>query len=233
MRSLSLLIIGDEILSGEIADENGPYAIGRLGADGVRAVRQVVVPDDVGQIAGELTRLRALSDSVVLSGGIGPTHDDVTRPAVARALDCPLEGHAEAEARIRSFYGEGVTQAELAMAQIPRGSRLVEGLKTASFGFAVGSVYILPGVPFLFRDLIEGIAPEFKADPLHRVELSSLRREGQIASLLSSVQAVAPDVAIGSYPVCQGACWSVRVVVRGEDAARVTEVADELRPGLA
>ena len=232
MRSLSILIIGDEILSGEIADENGPYVIGRLGADGVRAMRQVVVPDDVDQIADELIRLRAISDAVVISGGIGPTHDDVTRPAVARALGVPLEGHEEAEVRIRGFYGDAVTEAELAMAQVPRGARLVQGLKTSTFGFAVGCIYVLPGVPFLFRDLIEGIAPEFQAEPLHRIELRSERREGELARILSSAQSSAPDIAIGSYPVHRGTDWYVRIVIRGENETRVTEVARLLRPDL-
>ncbi len=229
---MGVLIIGDEILSGEIADENGPWLIGRLGGVGVKTVRQVVAPDDEEEIASELGRLRGLADAVVTSGGIGPTHDDVTRQAVARALGVPLEEHGEAARRIRAFYGGETTSAELAMAHLPRGACLVEGAKTASFGFSVSGVYVLPGVPFLFRDLVERLATNFQAEPLHKVELQSDRREGEIAELLASAQGEASDVAIGSYPVCEGGRWHVRIVLRGGDAARVAALAARLEPRL-
>ncbi len=230
---MGILIVGDEILSGEIADENGPWLIGRLGGVGVRTVRQVVVPDDVGQIAEELVRLSAMADAVVISGGIGPTHDDVTRPAVARALGLVLEHHGEAETRIRGFYGDAVTDAELSMAQVPTGARLVNGVKTGTFGFALPGIYVLPGVPFLFRDLIEGIAGDFGATPLHKHELRSDLREGEIAPVLAALQHDQPDVAIGSYPVCEDGCWHVRIVLRGTDRQQVDDAVEHLRPRLS
>lgn len=230
MRSASILIVGDEILKGEITDENGPYFMGQLGAAGIPAVRQVVVPDAAEPIIEELTRLRALSDAVIVSGGLGPTHDDVTRPAIAQALGVPLVTHAEAEARIRGFYGDRVTSAELTMAQMPEGAQLVNGVKTGTFGFVLGGVYALPGVPFLFRDLVDGLTREFGTEPLHTEELRSERREGELAPVLASVQGAATDVAIGSYPVCVDGCWHVRIVLRGTDPARVSAVAAEIRP---
>lgn len=233
MRSVSILVVGDEILTGEIADVNGPFLMRRLGADGVRAVRQVVVPDDVEAIVTELTRLRGLSDAVVISGGLGPTHDDLTRPAIARTFGVELEELPEATERIRSYYGDRATEAELSMARIPRGATIVHGVRTGTFGFELGGVYAFPGVPALFRDLIERIAERFQAEPLHRAELRSDLREGQIAALLARVQGDATDVAIGSYPVCEQGRWHVRVVLRGGDPARVAAVADEIRPRLA
>jgi len=232
VRSVGILIVGDEILSGEIADENGPWLIGRLGGEGVRTVRQVVVPDDVDEIGSELARLRGLADAVVISGGIGPTHDDVTRPAVARALGLSLEHHAEAEERIRGFYGAAVTDAELSMAQVPAGARLVSGKKTGTFGFALSGIYVLPGVPFLFRDLIEGIAQDFGGAPLHKQTLRSDLREGEIAHVLAALQSDTPDVAVGSYPVCDDGCWHVRIVLRGADREQVEAAAEHLRPRL-
>src|SRR2546428_14066019 len=116
MKTAALLIVGDEVLTGEVRDENGPWMIGRLAALGTRVVRLSVVPDRLGDIVQELTRLRALADAVLVSGGIGPTHDDLTRPAVAAALGVPLEGHPEAAARIRGWYGAKPTDAELSMA---------------------------------------------------------------------------------------------------------------------
>lgn len=233
VRNVGILIIGDEILSGEIVDENGPWLIRTLSAVGVRTVRQVVVPDEEQEIAAELVRLRGLADAVVVSGGIGPTHDDVTREAVGRALGLPLEEHAEAVQRIRSFYGSRATDAELAMACIPRGSRLVNGARTNTIGFEIGGVYVLPGVPFLFRDLIEGFTAEFQATPLHKTELRSELREGEIAACLAEIQGSAPDVAIGSYPVCEGGDWHVRIVLRGRDPDRVAALANEIGPRLA
>lgn len=232
MRSVGILIVGDEILSGEIADENGPWLIGRLAEAGVRPVRQVVVPDDEAEIVAELGRLRGMADAVVISGGIGPTHDDVTRPAVARALGVGFERSQEAVAKIRGFYGDRVTEAELSMAEVPAGARLVHGPRTGTIGFSWPGLYMLPGVPFLFRDLIEGIVPDFTAQQLHKHELRSDRREGEIAPMLAALQGEHGDVAVGSYPVCEEGCWYVRVVLRGVDADQVAAAAEAIRASL-
>jgi molybdenum cofactor synthesis domain-containing protein len=221
MRSAAILIVGDEILSGEIRDENGPYLIQRLAGAGVRIQRVAACPDREDEIVAELARLRALADAVIVSGGIGPTHDDVTRPAIARALGVPLATHAEAHERIRGFYGALTTTAELEMARLPQGSRLVDGPRTGTFGFAVSGLYGFPGVPFLLRDLTEAILPEFRGAPLTRAEIVTNLREGEIAACLTETQRGAPEVAIGSYPVFADGRWIVRVVVRGEDASRV------------
>lgn len=233
MRSVAVLIIGDEILQGEIHDENGPRLVRRFADAGVPVVRMVTVPDEHDAIITELNRLRALADAVIVSGGIGPTHDDYTRPAIANALGLDLTAHTEAEDRIRGYYGDRVTAAELSMAQFPVGARIVNGLRTGTFGFEVDGVYALPGVPRLFRDIIEGLADEFQAAPLHRVELRSSLREGEIAPRLATAQDAWRGVAIGSYPVCDDeGCWHVRVVLRGSDPAQVAEAAKDLKGQL-
>jgi molybdenum cofactor synthesis domain-containing protein len=232
VRTAAILVVGDEILSGEIADSNGPYLLARLASAGVRVARVVVTPDDEDAIADDLARLRALSDAVVVSGGIGPTHDDVTRPAAARVLGVPLARHEEAERLIRGFYRERVTDAELSMADWPRGARILLGPRTGTFGFSCCGVHVLPGVPPLFRDLADVLAVELAGPPLHRTELLTHRREGEIAPGLAAGQARAHDVAIGSYPVLEDGRWHVRVVLRGPDAARVAEVAREVRGAI-
>lgn len=230
MKAAAILIIGDEVLSGEVRDENGPWLIGRLAAFGTRIERLATVRDRLGDIVDELRRLRSHADAVVVSGGIGPTHDDLTRPAVAAALGVPLERHPDADAHVRRWYGDRTTDAELAMADLPRGSRLLIGAKTTALGFFVAGVYVLPGVPFLLRDLVEGSAAEFSGPPLHRVEVSLTRREGEIAEGLARLQAAALDTAIGSYPsVDPDGVWSTRIVVRSPDAARASAVADQVR----
>ncbi len=233
VRSVAILIVGDEILSGEITDENGPHLIQRLARDGVHVVSQSVVRDGVGEIVEEIERLRRCADAVIISGGLGPTHDDMTRPAVAQAMGVGLERHQRADLRIRGFYKEKVTDAELSMAMFPEGARIVDGVKTGTFGFEIGGVYALPGVPFLFRDLIEGIALEFHPEPVHRTEVKTTLREGEIAPQLTEMSERIDDVAIGSYPVCEDGCWHVRLVVRGTDEGRVNEVAEELKDTLA
>lgn len=233
MRSVAVLIIGDEILHGEIRDENGPRLVRRFSEAGIQVVRMVTVPDEGQEIISELNRLRALADAVIVSGGIGPTHDDYTRAAIARALGLDLEDHPEALDRIRGYYGDRVTDAELSMAQFPSGARIVSGLRTKTFGFEIQGVYALPGVPRLFEDIIEGIADEFRADPLHKVELTSSLREGEIAPRLAHAQDAFSEVAIGSYPVCDDeGCWHVRVVLRSADPEQLAAVARDLETRL-
>ena len=232
MRSVALLLIGDELLSGEITDQNGPFLLQHLRERGLRLERLVVAPDDRTTIQAELRRLRDGADVVVISGGIGPTHDDVTRPALAQVLGRALVRHPEAERRIRGFYGEGATSSELDMADLPEGAVLTDGVKTDTFGFAVEGFYAFPGVPFLFRDLVRGMDAVFGRCALHRVEIRTPRREGEIAPVLSATQAAREDVSIGSYPVFEEGTWHVRVVLRGEDAAQVEGVAASLRATL-
>lgn len=233
MRTASVLIVGDEILSGEIRDENGPFLIQRLAGLGVRVQRLATCPDREEDLVLELSRLRALSDAVVVSGGIGPTHDDVTRAALAVALGVPLTRHAEAERRIRGYYGAEVTSSDLEMADLPRGARLVIGPATGSFGFELSGVYGFPGVPFLLRDLTTAILPEFSGAPLVKSELHTDLREGQIAPVLSAAQRDSPDVAIGSYPVVDAGRWHVRIVLRGPTIERVSALEQRLRADLA
>jgi molybdopterin-biosynthesis enzyme MoeA-like protein len=166
---------------------------------------------------------------VVVSGGIGPTHDDQTRPAMARALGVPLVPLPEAVEKVRGFYGAATTASDLEMALLPEGSRLVRGPRTGGFGFQVAGLYGFPGVPFLLRDLTEAILPQFHGAALTRAEMHTDLREGEIAVGLTEAQRAAPEVAIGSYPVFTEGRWIVRVVVRGEEAGRVFACEQDLR----
>ena len=234
MRTAAILIVGDEVLSGEVRDENGPWMLARLAALGSRVARVAVVPDRVDDIVDELRRQRGMADAVLVSGGIGPTHDDVTRPAVARALGVPLERHAEAETRIRAWYGARTTEAELSMAMLPRGARLMQGARTTTLGFAIGGVMSMPGVPSLLRDLVEGAAAELSGPGLAKTEVVTPLREGEIADDLTRIQGEAVDVAIGSYPVLHpDHTWTTRIVVRASDPLRAEEVASQVRAACA
>jgi molybdenum cofactor synthesis domain-containing protein len=232
--TVGVLIVGDEVLTGEVRDENGPWLLARLTALGSRVVRMSVVGDREPEIVRELSRLRAEADAVVVSGGIGPTHDDVTRQAVAAALGVPLEEHADAVARVRAWYGDRETPAERAMALLPRGASVLLGPKTGALGFAAAGVTVLPGVPFLLRDLLDGAADRFAGPALRREEIHTPLREGEIADDLSRIQGAALDVAIGSYPVYgPDGRWSTRVVVRSSDPLRSAAVAADVRAALS
>lgn len=232
MKTAALLIVGDEILSGEVRDENGPWLLARLAALGTRVARVVTVPDRVEDVAAEVVTARAAADLVVTSGGIGPTHDDVTRQAVAAALDLPLVRHEGALAKVERWYGAKTTEAERSMADLPAGAVILRAPRTDTLGFEVGGVLVLPGVPSLLRDLVDGEPERFAGAPLHRAEVRTDRREGEIAPGLRAVQSASPDVAIGSYPVLDGRRWWTKVVVRGADPARVAAVADAVRARL-
>jgi molybdenum cofactor synthesis domain-containing protein len=230
VKTAGVLIVGDEVLAGEVRDENGPYLVESLSSFGSQVVRVVTVPDRETDVVSELSRMRAMADAVLVSGGIGPTHDDVTRPSVAAALGVPLEPHTEAAARIRRWYGDKTTEAEMSMSLLPRGSRLLPGARTGTFGFAVAGVYVMPGVPVLLRDIVEATAAEFRGPPLHREEVHTDLREGEIARDLTCIQAAALDVAIGSYPhLHAGGGWTTKVVMRSSDAARCRTVSAEVR----
>ncbi len=232
MTRAAILVVGDEILAGEVTDRNGALVLSVLPAAGVPVVRLVAVPDREEDIVDELGRLRALADVVIVSGGIGPTHDDVTRPAVARALGVPLETHPDAERRIRAWYADRATDAELGMGVLPAGARLLPGERTGTFGFEIGGVHVLPGVPLLFADILKPLAATLPARTTYREVLSTGRREGEIAPSLAAVQGRSPDVAIGSYPVLEDGRWHVRVVLRAIDPDRLAAVAREVRAVL-
>ena len=173
--------------------------------------------------------MRAVADVVLTSGGIGPTHDDLTRGTVAEALGLHLVRHAEALERVERWYGAKTTEAERTMADLPEGSVLLRGARTDTLGFAVANVVVLPGVPFLLRDLVDGSAERFAGPPLHREEVHTDLREGEVAPALTAIQAGSLDVAIGSYPILDGHRWWTKVVVRGADASRVAAVASSIR----
>jgi molybdenum cofactor synthesis domain-containing protein len=225
-----IVIIGNEVLSGEVPDGNIHFLARRLTELGTRVRSIEVVPDEDEAIVAALRAGIADNGTRILAtGGIGPTHDDRTRAAVAAALGVPLERHAEAEECLRAGYGPGITASELDMALLPRGSRLVIGRRTRVAGFVAGPVHVFPGVPDLLVDVFETLAHEFAGNPEHRLEILSPLKEGDFAPELTRVALDFPDVAIGSYPARIDGRWQVRLILRGLDAARVARVALEVR----
>lgn len=199
MRSASVIIVGNEILTGKFADENGPYFIRRFRSLGVRLRRLVVVPDETDAIADEVARAAEASDEVFTTGGVGPTHDDVTFEGVAAAFGLPVVVHPDLHAQLVQ-HGLPDDAANLRMAQVPEGATLVWPT-LASFPIVkVRNVWVLPGVPGLVRQKFEAIAPELAGPEVHCRRVFARDREPEVAGWLTDVAARCAGVEIGSYP---------------------------------
>ena len=201
MKTAALIIIGNEILTGKFADENSPYLIRRLRELGVAVQRVAVVPDVAAVIADEVRRASAAHDLVFTTGGVGPTHDDITMESIAAAFDTVVEERPELVEVLRKKLTSPVNAAALRMALVPRGSEFWwdGGL---IFPLVVkGNVHILPGVPSILKLKFEAVAERFKGhDAFHQARVVTREREIAIAARLEQALGRWPSIEIGSYP---------------------------------
>ena len=207
-------------------DENAAYLSRRLWEAGVTVVRVTFLPDGRAVIAEEVNALAPRHTYVFVSGGIGPTHDDRTRAAVADGLGRCLTVHPDAQDFLRGGYGEHLTPADAAMAELPEGSRLLLGTQSRAFGFQVENVYVFPGVPFLLQDIFERFVPSIQASPDLVRELWTESKEGSFSQLLADVQGRFPAVRIGSYPTSTPGRYRARIVLRCRNAADLAACED-------
>ncbi|MEZ4241986.1 MAG: competence/damage-inducible protein A [Myxococcota bacterium] len=199
MPTAAAVIIGDEILSGKFADENGPFLVARLRALGCDLRRLVTIGDTVGDIADEVARCAAAHDHVVTTGGVGPTHDDRTLEGVAAAFGVPLQERPELVALL-DRYGLPRSETNLRMATVPVGAELVLTERSSFPVVRVRNVWVFPGVPGLFRAKFEEVAPAFAGEQVTCVRLRVDGPETDIAAALAAGAGEHPRVAIGSYP---------------------------------
>lgn len=232
-RSAALIIVGDEILSGEVQDRNTPFLTRRMWELGILVKRIVVVRDRLGEIAGEIRRQIDRSDFVVLTGGLGPTHDDVTRQAVAEALDLPLEIHPDARDLLATDYGGRLTVAEARMAELPRGAQLLRGRQQLAFAFRAGKVLAFPGVPDLLQDVFESAAEQLRCDPFCKETIWVRGKEGDFSETLATIQARHPGVGIGSYPVFLDGRYRCKLVLRAREAHALASAVSDIQAELA
>lgn len=230
---LGAAIIGNEVLSAKVADENGPHLIRRCRERGVPVSMVCVVPDDVDAIVETLGVLRARSDLVVTSGGVGPTHDDVTIRAIALALGRPVVREARIEAIIRSGPSPIPSQA-FRMADVPEGAELVPNHLDPRFPVVrCCGVHALAGVPQIFKTQLEAVLGQLAPELLALRTMYLRMRESEIAFALDDVARGDPAVAIGSYlAVLSGLDYRVKLTIEHGEAARVDEVAARLRAAL-
>lgn len=228
------VIIGNEILSGKIVDENGPHLLRTMRELGVETRRVEVVPDEIDLIVDALHRCLHSAAHVFTSGGVGPTHDDVTIEAVARALGVRVVRHPELESLLRGFYGEKINDARLRLAEIPEGAELLwgDGQTLRYPAVLARNVLVLPGVPLLFRDKLDQVRERYRAEPISLQNLFLSEGEGAIAALLIEATDRFPHVAIGSYPRFDETDHKVKVTIESRDESAVEACTRFLRARL-
>jgi len=224
----AVLVIGDEILSGRTQDTNTNYIAKVLGTLGIDLKEARVVPDIEDEIVAALNPLRARYTYVFTTGGIGPTHDDITADAVAKAFGVGIDYHPEAMAMLAARFSNPADFNDMRkrMARIPLTARLVRNKASVAPGFHIGNVYVMAGVPMIMRAMMEDIAPELKRGAIvHSQTVAARIGEGKIAAGLMAIQKDFPELAIGSYPYYREDGFGVQLVARGRDEAKVEQAA--------
>jgi molybdenum cofactor synthesis domain-containing protein len=230
-----LLIIGNEVLSGRTQDANLKYIATRLGEIGIPLREARVIPDVRETIVATINEVRARFDHVFTTGGIGPTHDDITSECVAEAFGVPWEPHPEAWSRLEAHYARQTppgdfNAARQRMATMPRGAVLIDNIVSIAPGFTMGNVHVLAGVPRIMQAMFEALAPTLKGGvPVvsATVHANGLM-EGRIAEGLAAIQARYGEVEIGSYPYYRPGGGGVAVVAKGTDADAVKQAAHDV-----
>ncbi len=233
----AVLVIGDEILSGRTKDRNSGTIAEHLTAIGI-ALREVRVVGDVKEeIAAAVNALRARYTYVFTTGGIGPTHDDITADSIGAAFGVPVDIDPRAVAIMAPAYaqrGFELTPARLRMARIPAGADLITNSISAAPGFKIENVMVLAGVPDIMCSMLVAVTNQLRTGPkVNAVSIVLACPEGEIADLFSAHQAAYPDVAMGSYPSFSDGKYRTELVLRSTDQARLTAARDELERMLA
>ncbi len=230
--SAAILVIGDEILSGKTADQNAQFLIGELRELGVALKHILVIPDDIEEVAASVRELAARFDYVFTSGGVGPTHDDVTIVGIAQAFNVPVMRQPDLAERLNKHFGERIDEAKLRMADVPEGAELIETGEMRWPILAMRNVFILPGVPELFRKKFLAIRERFHVEPFYARAIYTLEDEFDIAANLSAVAEAHPLVAIGSYPNFSSDEYRVKLTLESKDATALTAAVEALLPQL-
>ena len=225
-----LIIIGNEILSGRTQDSNLAIIGRKCDALGIRLTEARVIADTEADIINTVNTCRATFTYVFTTGGIGPTHDDITAAAIARAFDVALLRNPDAAAALDRYYEpKRLTEARLKMADIPAGARLIDNPVSGAPGFQLDNVFVLPGVPAIMEAMFDGLTHRLLGgDPILTHNVTTNLPESEIAADLELLQEQYPDVSMGSYPYFRKGKLGVNLVLRGTDNTRMNAAADEL-----
>jgi molybdenum cofactor synthesis domain-containing protein len=232
----ALCIIGDEILSGRTQDKNVAQIALWLNIQGIRLKEVRVVPDDMDAIIEAVNILRARNDYLFTTGGIGPTHDDITVDAIAAALGVEVVLHEEASAILRRYYETrgGATEARMRMARVPAGADLIPNKMSGAPGIRHGNIFIMAGVPHITAGMLDALTGTIEGGaPLLSHQLGAWVAESEIATLLRDVEKAHEGCQIGSYPFFREGKVGANFVIRSTDADRLATCAAVLKSGLA
>jgi len=229
----AMLVIGDEILSGRTRDANMYFLAGELTRIGIDLKEVRVVSDDRAAIIAAVNALRQGFDHVFTSGGIGPTHDDITAEAIAAAFGAAIDVRADALAILQAHYdrmGTAMNDARRRMARIPDGATLIDNPVSSAPGFTLGNVHVMAGVPAIFVAMVASVLPTLTGGaPLLSRTLRIERPEGEIAGPLGDVATAHADLSLGSYPFIQNGQFGSNIVIRGTDLAAVDAALTQLQ----
>lgn len=232
----AMLVIGDEILSGRTRDANMHYLAQELTKHGIDLKEVRIVSDDAPAIEVAVKALSQGYDHVFTSGGIGPTHDDITADCIARAFGAHIDVRDDAHALLQAHYDQSgleLNEARLRMARIPDGATLIENPVSTAPGFTLGNVHVMAGVPLVFQAMVASVLPTLTGGkPLLLQTLRVNRGEGDIAATLAAVAEEFGDVSIGCYPFQINGVFGANVVVRGTDGSRIDAVTTRLAKEL-
>ena len=232
----ALVVIGDEILSGRTADRNVAQLATWLNRQGIRLAEVRIVPDDERAIAAAVNALRAAHDYLFTTGGIGPTHDDITVDSIAAALGVPVVVHPTARRILEDYYRDkgGVSDARLRMARVPEGAELIPNRTSGAPGVRLGNIYILAGVPRIAANMLEALDGALEGGrPMVSVTLGAFAAESEVADVLRATEAAHAGVAIGSYPFFKDGRYGANFVMRSEDEDAARRCTDDLAAKLA
>jgi molybdenum cofactor synthesis domain-containing protein len=229
----ALVIIGNEILSGRTQDANLAYLAKWLNQQGIRLHEVRVVADETDDIVAAVNAVRARYDYVFTTGGIGPTHDDITVDAIAAAFGVPVVMHPKAEKLLRDHYQDRINDARLRMARVPQGASLIENAVSAAPGIKMENVHIMAGIPSVMRGMLAALEGQLEGgQPVISRTISAYVAESSVAQLLIDVENAHDGVLIGSYPVWRGNRVGANFVVSSTDAAQVDKAIAAIDAGL-
>jgi molybdenum cofactor synthesis domain-containing protein len=232
----ALVVIGDEILSGRTQDKNVGQLATWLNQEGIRLAEVRIVPDDLDRIGEAVNAVRSVHDYVFTTGGIGPTHDDITVDAIAAAFGVPVIVHGGARRILEDYYRDrpgGLTEARLRMARVPEGAELIENPTSGAPGLKIGNVFTLAGVPNIAASMLEGLTGKLEGGrPVVSVTVGARAAESDVADLLRETEAAHPGVAIGSYPFFKEGRYGANFVIRSEDGDLARRTGEQLSDRL-
>jgi len=232
----ALIVIGDEILSGRTGDKNVAQVATWLNRQGIRLAEVRIVADDEQRIAAAVNALRSTHDYLFTTGGIGPTHDDITVDSIAAALGVPVVVHPAARAILEDYYRDkgGLSDARLRMARVPEGAELIPNRTSGAPGVRLGNIYILAGVPHIAANMLEALDGTLEGGrPMISVTLGAYAAESEVADVLRATEASHVGVAIGSYPFFKDGRYGANFVMRSEDEEAARRCSGALADKLA